>query len=64
MPNEFRVKLIDRAKEEGFDTKLAYLEHIGIDSVHTALCTEYCDIEPDGVCEHGCPAPLVAAGLI
>jgi hypothetical protein len=29
-----------------------------------ACCTEGCEVEPDGTCEHGCPSPLIALGII
>lgn len=29
-----------------------------------ALCDEGCEVEPDGVCPHGCPSILRAAGII
>ena len=29
-----------------------------------ALCNEGCEVEPDGVCPHGCPSILRDAGLI
>lgn len=29
-----------------------------------ALCTEGCEVEPDGKCPHGNPSILVAAGMI
>jgi hypothetical protein len=29
-----------------------------------ACCTEGCEVEPDGRCEHGCPSILLAAGII
>ena len=35
-----------------------------MDSVVDACCTEGCQVEPDGVCEHGCPSILRAAGMI
>ena len=28
------------------------------------LCDEGCEVEPDGVCPHGCPSILRAAGMI
>lgn len=27
-------------------------------------CEEGCQVEPDGVCPHGCPSVLLEAGLI
>jgi hypothetical protein len=29
-----------------------------------ALCDEGCEVEPDGICPHGCPSILLAVGLI
>jgi len=29
-----------------------------------ALCSEGCEVEPDGTCQHGFPSVLRAAGLI
>lgn len=29
-----------------------------------ACCTEYCEVEPDGHCEHGQPSVLIKACLI
>ena len=63
-PNPYRVRLRDRAEDEGFDTIAAYLEECCADSVVRALCTEGCDVEPDELCPHGCPSPLIAGGLI
>ena len=34
------------------------------DSIVPACCTEGCEVEPDGHCEHGCPSILLAAGII
>lgn len=28
------------------------------------LCDQGCEVEPDGVCAHGCPSVLRAAGMI
>lgn len=36
----------------------------GMDSVVPACCDEGCEVEPDGRCEHGCPAVTVALGVI
>jgi hypothetical protein len=29
-----------------------------------ALCTQLCEVEPDGTCPHGCPSLLRGAGLL
>lgn len=36
----------------------------GMDSVVPACCDEGCQVEPDGYCEHGCPAVTIALGVI
>jgi len=35
-----------------------------MDSVIPACCSEGCDTEPDGHCEHGFPSVLVQMGMI
>lgn len=34
------------------------------DSVVPACCSEGCEVAPNGMCEHGFPSVLLAAGLI
>lgn len=29
-----------------------------------ALCSEHCEVEPDGVCPHGHPSFMIEAGII
>ncbi len=52
-----------RAKEAlvNMDTTL---EDAVLDFVVPACCSEYCEVEPDGYCEHGYPSVLVKLGLI
>jgi hypothetical protein len=42
----------------------AALEEAVLDSVCPAMCSEGCEVEPDGTCEHGCPSLLLALGMI
>ena len=42
----------------------ALADYSELDSVYPALCSEGCEVEPDGKCCHGCPSILRAAGLI
>ena len=35
-----------------------------MDSVIPACCSEGCDTEPDGYCEHGFPSVLLDMGMI
>jgi hypothetical protein len=34
------------------------------DPVYPALCSEGCEVEPDGRCPHGAPSLLLALGLV
>jgi hypothetical protein len=40
------------------------IEDIVLDSVQPALCEEWCEVEPDGHCQHGHPSVAVALWLI
>jgi ketopantoate reductase len=42
----------------------ALAEYSELDSVYPALCSEGCQVEPDGRCPHGAPSLLLALGLI
>lgn len=35
-----------------------------LDSIVPAMCSEGCEVEPDGHCEHGNPSILLELGLI
>ncbi len=41
-----------------------FLNSLMTDSECPALCSEYCEVEPDGICEHECPSILLEMGLI
>lgn len=42
----------------------ARLDEISSSAICPALCTEGCEVEPDGECEHGHPSVLLGMGLI
>ncbi|HYL98934.1 MAG TPA: hypothetical protein VEZ90_08255 [Blastocatellia bacterium] len=42
----------------------ALAEYSELDDTYPALCSEDCQVEPDGHCEHGAPSLLLALGLI
>ena len=63
-PNAHRVRLAQWMKDEGLEDTLAILEAYAMESVVPALCTEGCEVEPDGRCEHGCPSVLLVLGII
>jgi len=56
--NPYRIRLAETLQRHG----LTLLECD--DSIVPACCSEGCEVEPDGRCEHGCPSVLLAAGLI
>ena len=62
--NPMRISLKTAAENEGYKSTDDYLAYCMRDSVMPALCIDGCDVEPDGRCEHNCPSPLLAAGLI
>lgn len=62
--NPFRISLRTLMDEYGHEDAMEFLEEICSDSIVPALCKEGCEVEPDGRCSHGCPSPLVAAGII
>lgn len=62
--NPYRISLRELRDEYGYDTTAEFLECECSDSVVPALCREGCQVEPDGRCEHNCPSPLLALGVI
>ena len=62
--NPYRISLRDLSKEQGFSTTEDFLGSLVDTSVVPACCSEGCEVEPDGRCEHGCPSAFLAAGVI
>jgi hypothetical protein len=63
-PNPFRIRLSDMLKQQGRSfEEMAHAVMFG-DENALALCSEQCEVEPDGTCPHGCPSFLRAAGVI
>jgi hypothetical protein len=59
-----RIPAKQVAEEHGFDSVSEMLNEIGTDSVVPACCSEGCEVEPDGCCEHGHPSVLIALGMV
>jgi hypothetical protein len=57
---EFRA---EHGIESGTDMQEALTDWV-TDSVVPAMCKDGCEVEPDGICEHGCPSILVAVGVV
>jgi len=58
--NPYRISLAKLAEMHGYFETTDFLTEVCDDSVVPAMCTEGCEVEPDGRCSHGCPSPLVA----
>lgn len=61
--NETRISIEEVADNEGYSVE-ELLEEYGGDSVVPACCSEGCQVEPDGRCEHGNPSILLELGVI
>ena len=63
--NPFRLGLKAWRAREGLGDFDAFMDFLAsVDGQCPALCAEGCQTDPDGKCPHGCPAVLVAAGVI
>ncbi len=63
--NPYRLTWPQFVELYGEDGALLLVEEALFDqSACPALCTEGCDVEPDGACPHGCPSVLLAIGMI
>ena len=61
--NPYRMSITDFCEEEGLNEEEVLAEY-ATESVVPAICTEGCEVEPDGRCEHKCPSILLALGVI
>lgn len=63
--NPYRIPAREVLEDWGVDPsdEGALMEFLGGGSV-PACCREGCEVEPDGVCPHGCPSVLLSCGLI
>lgn len=60
-----KMTLRDWMGENGYETVNDIIDELGLDdSVVPALCTEGCEVEPDGICPHGGRSVLLAMGVI
>jgi hypothetical protein len=62
--NSYRIRVSELAEQYGYDNTDDFVLNECQDSVVPACCTEGCEVEPDGRCEHGCASPLLVLGLI
>jgi hypothetical protein len=59
-----RIKLSQVANENGYCSITKMFEELGYKGIMPACCSEGCEVEPDGKCEHGNPSILLAMGMI
>jgi hypothetical protein len=62
--NPFRIRLSELLRREGRSFEDLIRAVMFGDENAPALCTEGCEVEPDGTCSHGCPSFMRAAGII
>lgn len=64
---DMKISLTDFRAEHGITNGTDMMDALNewsMDSVVPALCSEGCEVEPDGECEHGCPSILIRMGVI
>jgi hypothetical protein len=60
-----KITLEEWLAQNGYSTAHeALTEYSELDHTYPAICSEDCQVEPDGHCEHGAPSLLLALGLI
>jgi hypothetical protein len=60
-----KITLKEWLAQNGYSTAHeALAEYSELDDTYPAICSEDCQVEPDGHCEHGAPSLLLALGLI
>ena len=60
-----QISLNEWLAENGYaSAEDALADYSELDRVYPALCSEGCEVEPDGHCPHGAPSLLLALGLI
>ncbi len=60
-----QITLKEWLKANGYaSAEEALADYSVADDVYPALCSEDCQVEPDGHCPHGAPSLLLALGII
>lgn len=62
--NPFRISVDKALANAGHDLESFIESGAALDSIVPACCSDGCEVEPDGCCEHGCPAVTIALGVI
>lgn len=61
---ENKMSLLEVSESLGFETVDAMIEAFCFESFVPSMCSEGCDVEPDGHCSHGHPSCLIEYGII
>ena len=60
-----QITLIEWLKRHDYTSlDQALADYSKLEDAYPAMCTEDCQVEPDGHCPHGAPSLLLAAGMI
>ena len=60
-----RITLKEWLAQHGYSSAdEALVEYSELDDTYPAICSEDCQVEPDGHCPHGAPSLLLALGVI
>ena len=59
-----KITLKEWLTQKGLNAAEALADYSQLDSIYPAICSEDCQVEPDGHCPHGGPSLLLALGLI
>lgn len=60
-----RISLTEWLEQNGYaSAEEALAEYSELDSSYPAMCSEGCEVEPDGHCPHGAPSLLLVLGVI
>jgi hypothetical protein len=60
-----QISLKEWLAQNGYSSaEAALLEYGELDDLYPALCSEDCQVEPDGHCPHGSPSLHLAFGII
>lgn len=62
--NDYKISAKQVAEDYGYDDVSEFLQEVCQDSIVPACCSDGCEVEPDGTCEHDCPSVLLALNLI
>lgn len=62
--NDYKITVKQVAEDYGYDDISEFVQEMCQDSVVPACCSDGCEVEPDGICEHGCKSVLLSLNLI